>query len=195
MLITRQNYQPASNGEHAAVLADIVDLGTQVSQFGPKHRLKCVFITEEKDDEGEPIRVTDFCTVSTHKTSKLSAYIKALTGKLPSKQFETEDMIGLALTLTTEQTEKDGDIYANVARFGPLKKGMKAPSIPLNFQRTGTDKQSQPSKPNGTARKKVGGNLHGVDVSDESCSPATSQVTKHERWRTRNRNSKLRRRS
>src|SRR5215469_3061337 len=56
MLITRQNYQPASNGEHAAVLADIVDLGTQVSQFGPKHRLKCVFITEEKDDEGEPIR-------------------------------------------------------------------------------------------------------------------------------------------
>jgi hypothetical protein len=158
----KKEFQQAGDGWHIAVLADVEDRGMQASKYGEKHKVQLVFLLDEHDHEGNLIRVSDFCTASTHENSKLTAYVRTLTGTDPEEDFDTEDLIGRSLRLETKQhVTPQGKTYANVIRQDVLKAGERGPGIPLDFIRAqDRPKKNYKPKPNG------GLNLHGVKITD-----------------------------
>ena len=184
MKILKRNtkeFQAASNGLHSAILADIVDLGLVQGKWGPQEKVRLVFIVDEQDSEGEPIRVVVTCTLTLHPKSQLTELVNALmpgSRNVKDLALDPETLVGKRCLLTTEQSTNDqGRTYANIKSALPLRNDSPKVSIPLNFVRqkdkgkTGdlttktksTTKQTQGrvSKLNGDA------NIHGLELIDE----------------------------
>ena len=142
MRILKRNekeFQPASDGLHSAAVADVIDLGLVQTLYGPKERLRLVFVIDEQDAQGEPIRVSDTCTLTLHPKSKLTERVNALmpgTKNVKNLQLDPETLIGKVCLIVTEQTTSDqGRTYANIEKSMPLAKDSVKVSIPLNFVR------------------------------------------------------------
>src|SRR5580765_7222749 len=136
MKLSRNKHLQASNGLHLAVLADVEDMGIQNSVYGQKHNLRLVFLVDEKDTQGEPLRVTDICTASSHPDSKLTKYARALLAGDPGDDLETEDLLGRCCWLETElKPNTKGKPYAHVVNSTPLRGDEPGLAIPLTFQR------------------------------------------------------------
>src|SRR5262249_44848262 len=144
-----KQFAQASNGEHIAVLADIIDLGVVNSKFGAKPKLQLVFLIDEKDEEGELIRVSHFVNKSWWETSNLAKCIEALSdGALVD---DTEELIGACCRIMTKQYTHPttGKVYANILDIYGMKPGTPKLKIPLDFVR----KKDQPAKPGKTSKK------------------------------------------
>jgi hypothetical protein len=178
---TTKEFQPASDGSHSAILADIVDLGLVQGKWGPQEKIRLVFIVDEQDGEGEPIRVVNTCTKTLHPKSRLTGHVNALmpgSRNVKDLVLDPETLVGKHCQLITEQSTNDqGRTYTNIKSALPLGKDSPKVSIPLNFVRQkdkaksreltmktkSTTKQSQgrASKVNGDA------NIQGLELTDE----------------------------
>jgi hypothetical protein len=130
--------QQASDGWHNAVCADVVDVGTKQTKFGPKQKLKVVLVIDERDQAGQPIRVDDFYNVSIHEKSKLYGTARTLTGTDPDAagEFDTDSMIGRQCQIkTARHTTSKGVAFANVTDITPPPAGAPRVAIPLDFVR------------------------------------------------------------
>ena len=182
MKISRKTkqYTQASDGEHSAILADIIDRGLMSTVFGDKEKAQFIYLIDELDGEGKPIQVSDF-TISLHKDSKLISRVRVLDPKLArgavqTGELDTEALIGPHALLTTEQSvNTKGQTYANIIAMVPLPSVTPKVSIPLSFKRQLA--RPTPAKTNATRQlknkaKTNGGtdapNIPGLfDVSDE----------------------------
>jgi hypothetical protein len=131
--------QQASNGTHNAVCADVVDVGVKPTKFGPKPKLKIVYLIEERDQVGQPIRVDDYYNASIHEKAKLYGTVKTLTGTYPkvdaAGEFDTDSMIGRQCQIKTAQRVTSKGTFANITDITPPPKGAPRVAIPLDFVR------------------------------------------------------------
>lgn len=139
-----KDYEKVSEGVHTAVLADVVDLGLVDTQFGPKEKVRFVWLTSETDSEGRTKMAFQTFTKSLHEKATLTKTVKSMLGKVPTAgSFDLESLIGHNARLVIQHNEgKEGQVYANVSSI--LKAEPKSPKmdIPRDFVR----KQDKPAK-------------------------------------------------
>jgi hypothetical protein len=143
----KKDYEKVSEGMHQAVLADIVELGVEQTKFGPKDRVRLVWITDEADKEGRSKLVFEKFTLSLHEKAGLAKRFKSIGIAVPTAndaEFDLDKALGTNARLVIQHSEPtpDGDVYANVA--SALKADPKATrlSIPKDFVR----QQDKPAK-------------------------------------------------
>jgi hypothetical protein len=133
--LKRKIQTPASNGWHSAVVAEIQDLGTKQTKWGPREKLALRYLVDEKDESGKPIQVKQQFTASIEPSSNFFKTVTALTGQEPGDTYNTNALQGLFCEIqTTQRTTPQGLVFANVTDVRPLDKGKPRVAIPLNTQ-------------------------------------------------------------
>lgn len=164
-----QDFEPLSEGVHPAVLADIVDLGMVNTGFGQKHKVRFVWVTEEKDSDGRQKYAFKRYTLSLHEKANLRKDVKGILGKdIDGEEFDIETLIGKYNNLVIQhgEDEKTGKVYANVVT---LMKPTKRVAIPQDFVRA---KDKDQSKKPAQSVKAAGG---GTSVAAAILAPINSQ--------------------
>ena len=142
-----KDWEIPADGLYQAVLADVVDLGTQSTNFGDKLRARFVYILSETDSEGRPFRLMQQLNQSLHEKSGMYKVVRRLLGKEPGESLEMDSLIGKQCQLDVVQNEgKEGKIYANVVTvLSPVKN--QAVGIPADFVRYQDKDKEQKSAP------------------------------------------------
>ena len=124
------DFQPHPEGIHPAVCVDVMDLGLVESDFQGQHSLKpkvkLVFESEQKTDEGKPCTVSKNFTASLHPKAKLAAFLGKWRGRpvVPGETIGLDRLIGASCTLViSHQQNLSGKTYAAIdAVSKPTKK-------------------------------------------------------------------------
>lgn len=143
---SNKTYTPHPEGQFTARCIDVVDMGWQKTEFGPKHKIRIVFFcgeTEEREYEGEkkqsPLTISCFYTASLHEKANLRGFLESWRGQSftadEAKSFDLEKMLGAAAYVQVTHAHKDGKTYANVKSIMKLPKGMDAPGAPTDYER------------------------------------------------------------
>lgn len=146
-----KDFEPVSEGVHAAVLADVVDKGVVQTAFGAKHKVQFVFLTDEADEDGRTKYVFASYTASLHEKASLRKAVKAIRGKdIDGDSFDIESLIGSQVQLVIQHNEgSDGKVYGNIVSIMKPKAGVKV-AIPADFTRR-KDKPTDGKTGGGTA--------------------------------------------
>jgi len=134
---TGTNYTPAPAGTHAAVCADVVDMGILKVSFGGKekeqHKVRIVWQIDELRDDGNPHQVSKRYTLSLHEKAALRKDLESWRGRAFSAEelegFDLETLLSKPVLLNVVHATKDGSTYANVASLMRLPKQMQAPKV------------------------------------------------------------------
>ncbi len=138
------SFTPCPAGTHAVVCCDVVDLGLIESNFGGKtkkqHKVRIVWQTDEKRDDGKPHLASRRYTLSLHEKASLRKDLEAWRGRPFTDEelqgFDVESVIGVPCLLSVIQEARSGTIYANVNALMRLPKGMAAPKIDPAYVRS-----------------------------------------------------------
>jgi hypothetical protein len=127
---TSGNFAPASEGVHAGVLAEIRDLGIQKESYQgvekDVHKILLRWQLDELDEKGEPKRIYEKFTFSLHEKARLRKRVVSIYKKEPPATFDFNTMVGVQRNLVvTQNTGKDGKLYANVDAILKLNPGQK----------------------------------------------------------------------
>lgn len=126
-------YEKPETGMYDAVVADVVNLGIITGRFGPKPKVRIVYLLTAKDSEGNYFRVMQQVTASMFEKSKLYGIVKDILGVAPelsgpTGSFELENLIGRNNQLViSKDTGPDKKVYANVKAIMPAKVSFVVP--------------------------------------------------------------------
>ena len=112
---------PATDGPIKAVLVDVTELKTRMTQYGNKEEFRLVFETECMDEEND----RRFCiwsrgyTPSLNEKAALRKDLKKIMGReltqLELDEFDLEGLIGHGVKLIIQHETKDEKTYANIS--------------------------------------------------------------------------------
>jgi len=170
------DFEPVSEGIHAAVLADIVDLGVIETGFGPKEKVQFVWLTDEADENGRTKYLFKRYTKSLHEKASLRKdFIKIAGRDLTAEEIKSgrvdieAELLGKQNQLLVEHSEgREGKVFANVQAIMKSKPGAKV-AIPSDFQR----KKDRPANSNGPSAVKAAGGGKAVAARAYSKGPIT----------------------
>ena len=163
-----KDFEPVSEGVHAAVLAEVVDKGIQPTPFGDKHKVMLVWLTDEADEDGKTKLVFQSFTASLHEKAGLRKAVKAIRGKdlgADEANFDIESLKGSQVQLVIQHNESNsGKVYANVQAIMKAKPGARV-TVPSDFEfklkdkteNAATAQQPRPSVGVGAGVKAAGG--------------------------------------
>lgn len=139
------NYENPKSGAFIGIIADVVELYNVQGKFGPRNKVRIIWILDGKDSQGKPYRVMEQVNASMNEKARLYEIVKGVFGAPPSVKFDTESLMGRAnqLFIVVEKGE-DGKEYAHVKGILPLPTGAVVPAIPADFKRS---KDKQPFVP------------------------------------------------
>ena len=138
---TGKQMELAPAGTHAAVLADVFDMGLQETAYGDKHKVMLSWLIDKKMSDGRPFMVSDWPTASLNEKARLRKYIEGWRGPLSAADVKTlaadiELVIGEPCLLSVIHKENNkGEMRAYVNGAMALPDGMTAPAIPDDFKR------------------------------------------------------------
>jgi hypothetical protein len=127
---TRKEFTPAPEGLHQSVCVDVVDLGMQDGQWGPKPKVRLVWQLDQVNPEtSKRFTVSQQYTLSLNEKANLRHHLEAWRGKKFSPQelqgFDLEKLLGVnGQVQVVHALSDDGRIWANVQAIVPLGKGM-----------------------------------------------------------------------
>lgn len=130
----KSNYTPAPQGVHPAVCVDIIDLGEQQTDWGPKRMVEIRWQLGEIDPKsGRPFLVTKRYTASlgtAKKPSKLRDHLRTWRGRdftaEELHEFDIEKVLGANCQLQVIHKPKDGGgFWSSVESVLPLVKGLE----------------------------------------------------------------------
>lgn len=125
----KKDFTPAPRGTHRAVLVDVVDLGTEETQWGPKSFVRFIWeIDKVFPDTGRRFTCSEkynntlnaYKQGNSVKRSKLRLAIIDMLGRdIPdaeAKRFDLESLLGTPceITIKHKQSEDGATTYANV---------------------------------------------------------------------------------
>ena len=115
------DFKPHPEGIHPAVCVDVMDLGLVETEFQGQRRMvnkvKVVFESEAKTEDGKPCMVSKNFTASLHPKAKLAEFLGKWRGRLvvPGETIELAKLIGASCTLViSHQQNMVGKTYANI---------------------------------------------------------------------------------
>jgi hypothetical protein len=174
-------YENPKSGAYIGVVADVAELLNVPGRFGPKNKIRIIWVLDTKDSQGKPYRVMEQINASINEKSRLYEIAKGILGAPPNaKSFDTESLMGKAnqLFIVVERGE-DGRDYAHVKGILPLPAGAVIPAIPADFVRS---KDKKPFIPGSAAPAAVpapapvAAQTTAAAVSGLAASPVASNV-------------------
>lgn len=128
------DFKVVEEGTHFARWTQLIDIGTQQSEFGAKRTVLAGFeiLDDEPLKEGErPQMVWQRLNWSMNEKAKLRSYVHAVIGKkLTDDDAASYDVVALVekaapCQVQVVHNEKNGKTYANIANITGVPKGMK----------------------------------------------------------------------
>lgn len=124
------DFKPHPEGIHPAVCVDVMDLGLVETEFQGQRRrvnkVKLVFESEQKTEEGRNFTVSRNFTASLHPKAKLADFLGKWRGRpvLPGETIDLAKLLGASCTLViSHQLNASGKSYASIdAVSKPTKK-------------------------------------------------------------------------
>jgi hypothetical protein len=124
------DFKPHPEGIHPAVCVDVMDLGLVHTEFQGQPRVvnkvKLVFESEQKTDDGKNCTVSKNFTASLHPKAKLAEFLGKWRGRpvLPGETIDLAKLLGASCTLViSHQQNLAGKTYASIdAVSKPTKK-------------------------------------------------------------------------
>lgn len=190
-LSNQKPFEQPDAGMFLGTIVDVVDLPNQQTSFGPKNKVRIVWVlgktdnTPALDSEKKPFRVIGTYNASISEKSKLFELIKQILGTAPPLITTSEQLsqllIGRANQLFLVKTQ-DANVptkfYVNVAGVAPLTPGQVAPVAPQGFVRS-KDKPAQvPGQPvQRTATAPAQTTAPGVPATTVAGAPASNNVS------------------
>lgn len=145
-----KEFIPCPAGTHQAVCVDVVDLGEQPTQYGPKRKVKIVWQVNELMDDGSRFSVQNRYTASLNEKAILRKDLESWRGRPFTEEelkgFDIEKLLGANCLLSVIHAESGDKTYANVKSISPLMKGMQK-IAPEGYTRI--QDRPQNGKPNG----------------------------------------------
>lgn len=131
-------FTPCPAGSYLARCVQLIDLGTQTSNFeGETKRARKVLIAWEilddecRRDDGQPFILSKRFTQSLHEKAALRKTLASWRGRdftpVELKGFDLGTVLGKDAFLSVIHTDKDGKTFANIAAVMKPPKGMTAP--------------------------------------------------------------------
>ena len=126
------DFKPHPEGIHPAICVDVMDLGLMETEFqGVRkmvNKLKLVFESEQKTEDGKACSVSKNFTASLHPKAKLAEFLGKWRGRpvLPGETIDLAKLIGASCTLViSHQQNLVGKTYASIdAVSKPTRKVM-----------------------------------------------------------------------
>lgn len=133
----KKEFQILDEGVHNAVLAAVQDLGLVPSAFygEEKPRVRFVWVSDEMNDEGDPVIVLQSMTNSMHEKSTLRKTVKGILGKDPGdKPLDDSQILRSQCQIVITHHESNGRTYANVVTATRQKANGVNVSIPQDWE-------------------------------------------------------------
>jgi hypothetical protein len=177
------NFENPKSGAFIGVVVDVAELYNVPGKFGPKNKVRIIWILDAQDSQGKPFRVMEQVNASINEKARLYEIAKGVLGAPPAaKSFDTESLLGKAnqLFIVVEKGE-DGKEYAHVKGILPLPAGAVVPTVPADFVRSKDKKPFVPGTPAAPATvpapAPVAGQATAAAVSGPTASPVASNVS------------------
>jgi hypothetical protein len=124
------DFKPHPEGIHPAVCLDVIDLGLVETEYQGQRRVvpkvKLVWESEQKTDDGRNCTVSKNFTASLHPKSKLADFLGKWRGRpvMPGESIDLSKLIGACCTLViSHQQNLVGKTYASIDAISkPTKK-------------------------------------------------------------------------
>lgn len=128
------NFELTPTGTFVARCIKVIDLGTQHSEKFNKNQRKVMVAWElptEPMTDGRPFGVAKRYTISLTDKASLRKDLEAWRGRPFTKEelegFDLKNILDKTCYLNITHTERDGNIYANIAAVMALPKGLNCP--------------------------------------------------------------------
>jgi len=115
------DFKPHPEGIHPAVCVDVMDLGLVETEYQGQRKMvnkvKLVFESEQKTDDGKNCTVSKNFTASLHPKAKLAAFLGKWRGRplVPGEKIDLAKLIGASCTLViSHQQNLSGKTYAAI---------------------------------------------------------------------------------
>lgn len=115
------DFKPHPEGIHPAACVDVMDLGLVETEFQGQKRMvnkvKLVFESEQKTDDGKTCSVSKNFTASLHPKAKLADFLGKWRGRpvTPGETIDLAKLIGASCTLViSHQQNMTGKTYASI---------------------------------------------------------------------------------
>jgi hypothetical protein len=144
-------FENPKSGAYIGTVIDVAELLNVPGRFGPKNKVRIIWVLDAKDSQGKPYRVMEQLNASINEKARLYEVAKGVLGVPPSaKSFDTESLMGRSnqLFIVVERGE-DGRDYAHVKGILPLPAGTAVPTAPADFVRA---KDKKPFTPAGNGQ-------------------------------------------
>jgi hypothetical protein len=139
-------FEIPNEGEHLAVLADVVDLGEVETNYGRKDQLQLRWLVDQRGADGKPLLVRQRPhSKSLHEKSTLRKDVKRILGQEPGDPFDVESMLGMNAILEIEHYTREEKTYANIVAIRRPTNGDQTLKIPDDFKRDDGTKKSKAS--------------------------------------------------
>jgi hypothetical protein len=165
---TPKQYELPDEGEHLAVLADVIDLGEVDTQYGKRDRVRKIWLVDQRDKEGKLIAVAHSYTKSLHEKSSLRKAIKAILGRDPGNSMDLETLLGTNMRLVIEHREYDDRTFAAIAVMLRPRKGDPVLRVPGDFVRAKDRNDSKPPSGGGAPPNNRNNGHHTAPASQDS---------------------------
>lgn len=115
------DFKPHPEGIHPAVCVDVIDLGVMETEFQGQKRMvnkvRLVFETEQKNEEGKNCTLSKTFTASLNSKAKLAEFLGKWRGRpiVPGETVDLGKLIGACCTLViSHQQNMVGRTYASI---------------------------------------------------------------------------------
>lgn len=121
-------------GNHLAICHQVIDIGTQNSDYGPKRKLYIYWeLCEEQMEDGRPFTTRNIYTLSAHEKSNFRKHLESWRNKAFTKEefgnFTLNKLIGVPCMLQIVHTPDGDKVWANVAAVSSVPKGLTPPKL------------------------------------------------------------------
>jgi hypothetical protein len=125
IVIKKKVYELADEGLHNVVITRIEDIGLVETQNGTKDRAAIYFTClDQKGKDGSDVDLRYQVNKVINDRSTLGKLLKSLKVSADDN-FDMDDLIGIKAQVVVEHTSADGNNYANITSFIPVKKGVE----------------------------------------------------------------------
>lgn len=119
------DFAPVPEGTHRAVCIQIVDMGTQPTNFGDKRQVRIAWEVDELMEDGRPFLASKLYTLSLHEKATLRKDLESWRGAKYGEDEEVDIAAGAGKTcmLSIVHDTKGEKTYSNVAAVLKPPKG------------------------------------------------------------------------